>query len=90
MEGHLERNMKMVKVSWEAEDGYCGKSRPQEFEFNYSDWISNDAELPEIEQALGRALDEDFESKITPAFLDFDFVIETVKSEMEQDRINDK
>ena len=60
-----------MKVIWEVEDGYIGKSRPQETEipdeyFATDDWKANEEERQEIIDGI---VQEDFDQKITWAIV---------------------
>ena len=57
--------MKTVTVRWEVEDGYVGKSRPQQFEMTIDpDDFADDMDDLDIEDIIYRRAEDDFESKI--------------------------
>lgn len=53
-----------MKITWEVEDGYCGKSRPQFTEVDDSDLEACETE-EERNQLIEEAIQEDFEQNIT-------------------------
>jgi hypothetical protein len=64
-----------IKVTWEIEDGYCGKSRPQHTIVNTNDYTDSDEELEadkeweemdeaEKDKIIEDAVQEDFNYKI--------------------------
>ena len=52
-----------MKVTWEVEDGYVGKSRPQTTEIPDEDLEGLDE--AQKEKVIAEAIQEDFDSKIT-------------------------
>jgi hypothetical protein len=54
---------KKIRVSWEVEDGYVGKSRPQHTDIPLSEF-EDDMTAEEMEQTIDTAIQEDFEDRI--------------------------
>jgi hypothetical protein len=57
-----------IKINWEIEDGYIGKSRPQKSIFNSNDYV-DDAEWNELseqekENYIDEFMQEEFLNKI--------------------------
>ena len=73
------------EVTWEVEDGYIGKSRPQRFHISEDDFdISEDATEEEIEEDAGILFDDmlqqEFENNIYPSSDKREDFIEWVKN----------
>lgn len=64
-----------MEITWEVEDGYVGKSRPQYTEI-YDDDIRECESIKEAVELIEEAVQEDFESKITWGFVDSEISIE--------------
>ena len=64
-----------LRVVWEVEDGYAGKSRPQEFEISKTDieWCDS---LEEVEAVALDMTREDFEHKISWALSNHEAIME--------------
>ena len=56
-----------MKVSWEAADGYVGKSRPQTTRIDDSDILSCETE-DEVRDLVRDCIQEDFEQKVCPDY----------------------
>lgn len=52
-------------VNWEADDGYCGASRPHSFNISPDD-IEPDMDDEALERVLEDALESDFREKVNP------------------------
>ncbi|MHA1856925.1 MAG: hypothetical protein ACTSYY_12850 [Promethearchaeota archaeon] len=64
-----------IRVKWQVNDGYAGKSRPQETLFESRDYTETDWEkLPhnEKEDIIDQAVQEDFEQKITYSIYNYE------------------
>ncbi len=64
-----------IKIRWEVEDGYVGKSRPQKTVFNTNDYMNDedweDLDQSEKEQMIEDAVQKDFCQKITFCIEDY-------------------
>ena len=56
-----------LNITYEVEDGYAGKSRPQQFVFDSEAWCDDWEELTEDEKNdyINQSIDEDFNDKIS-------------------------
>lgn len=52
-----------IEVRWQVEDGYCGKSRHQNFDLDLEDFAGCESEV-EYEHVLDGAVQEEFENRI--------------------------
>jgi len=53
----------MIEVTWQAEDGYCGGSRPHTIKFDDDEVEDMDAE--ERQEFIENAVQEEFEQTVT-------------------------
>ena len=53
-----------MKITWEVEDGYCGKSRPQHTEIN-DDELAEYETKEEKEEFIREEIQHDFEQSIS-------------------------
>lgn len=56
-----------MKIKWQVEDGYVGKSRPQKTEIDDSE-LADCETWSEAEKLISDAIQEDFSQKIYPKF----------------------
>lgn len=59
-----------LKIKWEAEDGYCGKSRPQTLIIETQDYLEDDHHYEEMtedekQKLIDERVYEDFQQKVT-------------------------
>lgn len=54
---------KDFKISWQADDGYCGASRPQSLTISTSDFEGEET-LEEIVEQIEDQIQSDFEQKV--------------------------
>ena len=71
-----------MNITWEVEDGYVGKSRPQYTEIS-DDEIAMCDTVEEAMDLIDELVHDDFESSITWAFSYWDRVQQEVKQIME-------
>lgn len=68
-----------MRISWEVEDGYVGKSRPQSFEID-------DAEIQECKtvdyalQMIEEYTQQDFENKVSWTYRDYTGIEDEVRN----------
>jgi len=53
-----------MKITWEVDDGYCGKSRPQTTEIDDEELAEYETE-EEKEKFIEECIQQDFEQRIT-------------------------
>lgn len=75
-----------VTVRWTVEDGYVGKSRPQETEIDVETLLSDyDPETDhDIHYAVYEAVDEDFQNRVSYGITNLDEVVEAVRQAAER------
>ena len=78
-----------MRITWEVEDGYVGKSRPQHLEIGdeeLDDIIDQfDGRVEDIMKEIDWYVQEDFEQKVTWTYSDYSY--KELESEIER-RIN--
>lgn len=64
-----------IEVTWEIEDGYAGKSRPQHLSFDTDDFMDeqewNDLPEKDKKEIINQEVLRDFNDKISYAVTDF-------------------
>lgn len=69
-----------IKVRWEADDGYCGGSRPQSFSLDIADMAESCETEDEALQYLWEEVDQELRNKVTVVIRNEDEVIEAWKN----------
>ena len=60
--------MSVISVTWEMEDGYCGKARPHHTKFeseDYEDGKWDDIDEQRKNEIIDKVVQEDFKNKIS-------------------------
>ena len=60
-----ENEMEKFKCDYEADDGYCGGSRPQHFSITDGE-LDEDMDEEQLEQLFDDSMQEAFTQKVTP------------------------
>jgi len=68
-----------MEISWEVEDGYVGKSRPQHTIIDDGD-LSECETVDEAMQMINDSIQEDFDSNITWCFRNHDNNIKEIQA----------
>ncbi len=63
--------MKIFRGRYDVEDGYAGRSRPQDFQINSFD-IESDMDGADLENLFDEIMQEEFKQTITPYALNKD------------------
>ena len=58
-----------IELTWEVEDGYAGKSRPQTTRIQLSD-LHDCADVEEVQRFVAETIQEDFDARIAPGWDD--------------------
>lgn len=80
-----KRTAKSFEIRWEAEDGYCGGSRPQHFEMDLEDF-DYDMDLNAIQKQIEDCIQEDFMQKITWSSDNYQEVAVEIKAALDAKR----
>jgi hypothetical protein len=73
------------RLTWEAEDGYVGGSRPQHLTVRTDDFDESQT-LAEIKSQLEADIQQDFEQKVSWSCRNIDSVAEAVFAELQAER----
>lgn len=74
---------KTIKVRWEADDGYCGGSRPQSFTLDLEDLGGGDERA--ARDALYEILDDELRERVTWIIKNEDEIMEAWRSAQTQE-----
>jgi len=80
----------MISITWNVDDGYVGKSRPQNTEIDLSELVETLHYEGEesLRELIFDYVQEDFEQKVS-FFCDTDSLIEEVRANLEESPIED-
>lgn len=67
-----------ITVRWEVEDGYVGKSRPQQFDLDLEDFNGCESQS-DYELALEEAVQSEFDNRISWCADNYNEIIEAAK-----------
>lgn len=70
------------EVTWEADDGYCGGSRPHSFHIRAED-IEEDMTEKELSDLFWDEVQNDFQQRVSPVSRDEDEFIAWAKEQIE-------
>lgn len=76
-------------VTWEADDGYCGGSRPHHFDIDARD-INGDEDEKELRSLFWESVQHDFEQRVSPVSDQEEEFVQWAKEVQEQMRQEEK